>query len=147
MCACTWLCVSVCEHGYACVHKVVVSMCVEVCLRACVRVPMVQGERTFLATNTKVLVLTPLCSCFFICRMGVALHADTEVNPMAKHKEIALLDIKLPQTQINEMLETKVFSLLRFAVHSGRMVGSGFVLGSWRYIAFPSERPVSSSVD
>lgn len=98
-------------------------------------------ERTFLATNTKVLVLIPPCSCFFICRTGVALHADTEVNPTAKYMEIALLDVKLPQTQINEMLEAKVFSLLRFAVHSGRMVGSGFVLGYWHYIAFPSERP------
>lgn len=109
------------------------------------RVLVVQGERTFLATNTKVLVLIPLCSCSFICRTGVVLHADMEVNPTAKHVEMAPLDVKLIQTQINEMLEAKVFSLLRFAIHSGRMVGSGFVLGSWRYMAFPSERPISSS--
>lgn len=52
---------------------------------------------------------------------------------IAKHTETALLDIKLIaayQTHINEMLEAKVFSLLRFPFHSGHMVGSGFVLGS-----------------
>lgn len=145
MCACTCPCISVCEHGYACVHEIVLSMCVEVCLCACVCVIMVQGERTVLATNTKVLVLIPPCSCFFICRTGVALHADMEVNPTAKHVEMAPLEVKLTQTQINEMLEAKVFSLLRFAVHSGRMVGFGFVLGSWQYMAFPSERSISSS--
>lgn len=56
-----------------------------------------------------------------------------EVYLIVKHTETALLDIKLIaayQTHINEMLEAKVFSLLRFPFHSGHMVGSGFVLGS-----------------
>lgn len=51
------------------------------------------------------------------------------MHPNIKLLEMALLHIKQTieyKNGINEMLEAKVFSLMRLMFHSGRIIGAGF---------------------
>lgn len=131
---------------YVCVC---VHVCVYLCDCLCTCVFMAQRENNSSSdSNTQVLLISP-CSHFSTCKARITIHlADIEMNPNIKHLEIALLDIKQTaayKARINETLEAKVFLLVRLMFHSGRIIGSGFVLASWNYTAFPSENPITSS--